>query len=168
MNPKTPPIKEAVAGGLFHCTSLKNLKLILKSGAIHPNRGQFPSNHGLSPHSRCRKFGGISLFDLTIEPTSNWFLYWLSQSRFAIKLNRDHVSPHLVNPWQLKNCHGVVLLGEVCCSAPIPVSAFAGYVVLGPRKSGKFAVLESGTDFQAIKAEAKRLAGRTLPAPKRA
>jgi hypothetical protein len=159
LNREPHPIERTVADGIFHCTSMANLKLILETGAIHPNRGQFPSNHPLSPTSTVRRMGGISLFDLdSAGARPDHFFQWLELTNLAIKLKRNRIGPRLVNPRSQAKVSGVLLLCEVSCPVPIPVSSFAGYLLLGPPKSRTFALLKAGTDFQTIAAEAEKLA----------
>jgi hypothetical protein len=156
---KPRPIEKVIAGGVFHCTSMANLKLILETGAIHPNRGQFPSNHPLSPFSAVRRMGGISLFDLGCAgDRTDDFLSWLPQTNLAVQVNRDRIGPHIVNPRNQTKIKGVLLMCEVSCPVPIPVAFFAGYLLLGPSGSARYKLLKAGTDFETIAAEAEELA----------
>jgi len=82
-------LAKLVINGLFHSTTLRNLKLILDTGSIQPNLGQFPPRHVLSHLSACRRHGGISLFDLSVDKHGSFFGTWLREvSQVTIKLDR--------------------------------------------------------------------------------
>jgi hypothetical protein len=151
-------ITKLIENGLFHCTPLRNLKGILETGCIQPNQGQFPSEQPLSTKSACRRLGGISLFDLSLDKTGGFFCVWFDKTHLAIKLDRSKVELNLLNPMVKKIVVGRVLRGEVCCLAPIPVSCFAGYLLVSRHDRRRFSYLEARTDFKSIRAEARKLA----------
>jgi hypothetical protein len=154
--PSELALREWLQGRLFHCTSLKNLRAISRSGGIVPNHGQFPFNHKSSHTSVVHKLGGISLWDLRLS--DKWFLCWFPLTRLAIELDRVHVSAHLFEP-SYKG-PGMRLPGEVGCSAPIPLSWFLGYLVSGPKVQGRRGPLSyfvAGTDLRIISATLRRV-----------
>ena len=146
-----------IGKGLFHCTPLRNLERILETGSIQPNLGQFPPEQPLSRISRCRRLGGISLFDLSLDAHGGFFYVWLEKTHLAIKLDRRRVKQNLLDPVLKRSVGGLVLRAEICCLAPIPISCFAGYLLVSRRGRPRFSYLKEPTDFKTISAEARKL-----------
>jgi hypothetical protein len=146
-----------IGRGLFHCTPLRNLERILETGSIQPNLGQFPFEQPLSRISRCRKLSGVSLFDLSLDEHGGFFYVWLEKTHLAIKLDRRRVKQNLLDPVLKKSVGGLVLRAEICCLAPIPISCFAGYLLVSRRGRPRFSYLKAPTDFKTISAEARKL-----------
>jgi hypothetical protein len=146
-----------IGKGLFHCTPLRNLERILETGSIQPNLGQFPFEQPLSRISSCRKLSGVSLFDLSLDAHGGFFYVWLEKTHLAIKLDRRRVKQNLLDPALKKSVGGLVLRAEICCLAPIPISCFAGYLLVSRRGWPRFSYLRTPTDFKTISAEARKL-----------
>jgi hypothetical protein len=126
------------SGGLFHCTGVESLLRILKDGYIRPALRTGAPPRGAGAAGRCRKLGGISLFDAS-PPTSsgqrdeskyakNWLKVWLRSYRpfaVAIHLDPQKVAALTGSPLRCSECShlasGLMLLGEVCCTRDIPV-----------------------------------------------
>jgi hypothetical protein len=155
--PSRSETRESLQGRLFHCTSLKNLKAILRAGAIQSNQGQFPFNHPLSSISVVRRLGGISLWDLSSPRGLSWFMSWLPLTRLAVEVDRGRVEPHLFEP--VGKGFGMRLPGEMGCGVPIPTSWFRGYLAIGPKvagRRGRLEFFELGTNPRVIAATIRR------------
>jgi len=143
-------LETVLSEGLFHCTSIANLRLILETGVIEPNTGQFSYNQALSRESRCHKLKSISLFDMKDSADPCHFFQWLAITNLAIILNREGLSSHILDPRCDKITKGIVLRGEVCCFSTILKSNFLGYLVGHNSKTLK--LLDARTPLEEIAA----------------
>jgi hypothetical protein len=122
--------------GVHHGTSADNYRLILSSGGIRWNDGEFPFSFGASPLSNCYDLGAISLFDFETPSPETIFdalsqMKWetvLFRHRPAILLGirRKDLPGQLIKYAEAKRrcgLGGIIPHIEVCHVGTIPISA---------------------------------------------
>ena len=122
--------------GVHHGTSIDNYRLILSSGGIQWNAGEFPSSFPQSSRSNCYELHAISLFDFETPSTENIFdtlsqMKWetvLFRYRPAILLGirREDLPGKLIQYAEAKRrcgLGGIIPHIEVCHIGTIPISA---------------------------------------------
>jgi len=122
--------------GVHHGTSADNYRLILSSGGIRRNDGEFPFSFGESPLSNCYDLRAISLFDFETPSTETIFdtlsqMKWetvLFRHRPAILLGirRKDLPGQLIEYAEAKRrcgLGGIIPDIEVCHIGTIPISA---------------------------------------------
>jgi hypothetical protein len=129
-------------GGLFHCTSVPALRRILRDGHLRPALETGAPAHGAGVVSRCRRIGGVCLFDVlpkaeaarlsVSNPGRAWLGSWLKIAKpvtVAIHLDKARLLAHggiLLTPAQARAlATGIMLKGEVCHRGAIPLSVCA-------------------------------------------
>lgn len=121
--------------GLFHCTSVRNFRLIRRDGFIRPNLGDRAYQHGVTRSSRCFRIGAISLFDVAADPRKSWLWTWLTTHKpvtIAIKIDSVQLDPSkLISCAEARKITaGVMLPGEVCYKGEIPLSSAPGFLLV--------------------------------------
>ena len=118
-------------GGLFHCTRLRTLRVILKDGYLRPACQTGAPARGEGVESRTRRLGGVCLFDVLPEaeggsvfhtnPGRAWTQGWLTAHQpvmTAVVLDRARLLAQggvLLSEEQARRLvPGVTLVGEVC------------------------------------------------------
>ena len=143
LNPSTTVLREVLAqGGLFHCTSVPALRLILRDGHLRPAQETGAPARGAGVASRCRRLGGVCLFDVLPQskgartPGSNpgrtWCGVWLKSYELvtvAVHLDQARLLAHggtlLTEAQARRRAKGVMLRGEVCHLGALPLAACA-------------------------------------------
>ena len=143
LNPSTTALREVLAqGGLFHCTSVPALRLILRDGHLRPALETGSPARGAGVASRCRRLGGVCLFEvlpqskdaptLVSNPGRAWCSVWLKSYELvtvAVHLDPVRLLAHggtLLTEAQARHrATGVMLRGEVCHLGPLPLAECA-------------------------------------------
>ena len=129
-------------GGLFHCTSVPALRRILRDGHLRPALETGAPARGAGIASRCRRLGGVCLFDLLPKaeaarlqapnPGRAWLGVWLKIARpvtAVIHLDKARLLAHgsilLTRAETRAFATGIMLPGEVCHPGAIPLAACA-------------------------------------------
>jgi hypothetical protein len=136
--PLTASEKAILEGGYWHCTNPANFRRIVRSGAILPNLGRFPAQHGLSPQSKCALAGGVSLFEPWQAKSRSWLLMWLGTHQplsVALRLDPAMIRPQARLREDLPEWPGGIMLrGEACVCAPIPLEYCTGLLLIAAPK----------------------------------
>ena len=132
LDPTTTAWREVLAqGGLFHCTSVPALRMILRDGHLRPALETGAPARGAGVASRCRRLGGVCLFEVLpqskdahtpiSDPGRAWCGVWLkSYEPVTVALHLDpawllaHGGTLLTKAQARHRARGVMLRGEVC------------------------------------------------------
>lgn len=158
--PSAQAVRDAVAlGGLFHCTSVAALRQILRDGYLRPASETGAPARGAGVASRCRRLGGVCLFDVLPQarnararsgnPGRSWLGVWLTSYRpvtVAIRLDAARLrgGSAVLTPAQARGlASGLMLRGEVCHLGPISLSACASGFLFARRSASRAELLGS-------------------------
>ena len=155
LNPSTTVLRGVLAqGGLFHCTSIPTLRLILRDGHLCPALGTGAPARGAGIASRCRRLGGVCLFEVLPQPKGvrtlvpnpgrAWCGVWLKSYEpvtVAVHLDPARLLAHggtlLTEAQARRRAKGVMLRGEVCHLGALPLAACAlGFLFVRRRIKG--------------------------------
>lgn len=157
-----------IKGGIYHSTSITSYKRILTSGAITPNRGQFPFSHPQSKNSRCYLHGGISLLDIR-DPKqaltgktiwTNWTAFLDNHDPITLLLDIDPkaLTKTLYDFDALSEKYPfqtMVAEAEKCYCEPIPTTAIQRCILVNAKDKRFFRIIKgnnvSDGDFQKAK-----------------
>ena len=140
-------------GGLFHCTSVPAFRRILRDGHLRPALETGAPAKGAGVASRCRRLGGVCLFDVLPKakaarlqvpnPGRAWLGSWLRIAKpvtVVIHLDKAKVraqgGPLLSRAEARALGPGLTLSGELCHLGAVPLTACAlGFLFV--RRAGR-------------------------------
>lgn len=144
-------------GRLWHNTSLQALREIRSTGAIEPNRGQFPFTFPQTGNSYGFAKGYVSLFDFvtpTEEECIHFYMKWAGffshhkPYTVAIDIAAHRLPGRLVSNEAARLEVGFKKVWipwvEAWHDGPIPISAFNGYLLIPASRSEQVAWLADG------------------------
>jgi hypothetical protein len=136
------PVLEDLRRGLWHTTTLKGYAGIRASGAIEPNRGQFPFNFIDTPTSYAFFKGYVSLFDFASATEDQCAMHYPAWAQYfegfrvAIEIVREDVAAGLIGYERARADAGSRMLiphVEAWHDGAIPISATRRYLFITPR-----------------------------------
>ena len=143
LDPSITALRAVLAqGGLFHCTSVPALRLILRDGHLRPALETGAPARGAGIASLGRRLGGVCLFEVLPQPKGfrtlvpnpgrAWCGVWLKGYEpvtVAVHLDPARLLAHggtlLTEAQARRRAKGVMLRGEVCHLGPLRLAECA-------------------------------------------
>ena len=140
-------------GGLFHCTSVPAFRRILRDGHLRPALETGAPAKGAGVASRCRRLGGVCLFDVlpkakaarlqVSNPGRAWLGSWLKIAKpVTVVIHLDEAKVRAYGGPLLSRAEaralgpGLTLSGELCHLGAVPLAACAlGFLFV--RRAGR-------------------------------